>query len=133
ATEKARVSHPDSVSIDELIATVEKSGYGATVIEPEARLAPPKHTPVARADHARRAIVAGALAAVVVLLAMGPWSFPANPWLQLLVTTPVVVWAAWPFHRAAFVNARRLASTMDTLVSLGVSAAYLWSLVTLLT
>ncbi|WP_338748836.1 heavy metal translocating P-type ATPase [Janibacter alittae] len=133
ATEKARVSHPESVSIDELIATVEKSGYGATVIEPEARLAPPKHTPVARADLARRAIVAGALAAVVVLLAMGPWSFPANPWLQLLVTTPVVVWAAWPFHRAAFVNARHLASTMDTLVSLGVSAAYLWSLVTLLT
>ncbi|WP_277453150.1 heavy metal translocating P-type ATPase [Janibacter sp. DB-40] len=133
ATEKARVSHPESVSIDELIATVEKSGYGATVIEPEARLTPPKHTPVARADLARRAIVAAALAAVVVLLAMGPWSFPANPWLQLLVTTPVVVWAAWPFHRAAFVNARHLASTMDTLVSLGVSAAYLWSLVTLLT
>ncbi|WEV77015.1 heavy metal translocating P-type ATPase [Janibacter cremeus] len=133
ATEKARVSHPGSVSIDDLIATVEKSGYGATVIEPEARLTPPKHTPVARADLARRAIVAGALAAVVVLLAMGPWSFPANPWLQLLVSTPVVAWAAWPFHRAAFANARHLASTMDTLVSLGVSAAYLWSLVTLLT
>ena len=133
ATEKAQVSHPDSVSTDELVAAVEKSGYGATVIEPDSLLAPPTHTPIGRADLARRAVVAAALAAVVVLLAMGPWSFPANPWLQLLVTTPVVAWAAWPFHRAAYVNARHLASTMDTLVSLGVSAAYLWSLVTLIT
>ena len=133
ATEKAQVSHPDSVSTDELVAAVEKSGYGATVIEPDSLLAPPTHTPIGRADLARRAVVAAALAAVVVLLAMGPWSFPANPWLQLLVTTPVVLWAAWPFHRAAYVNARHLSSTMDTLVSLGVSAAYLWSLVTLIT
>ena len=94
ATEKAQVSHPDSVSTDELVAAVEKSGYGATVIEPDSLLAPPTHTPIARADLARRAVVAAALAAVVVLLAMGPWSFPANPGLQLLVTTPVVAWAA---------------------------------------
>lgn len=91
ATEKASVSHPDSVSVEDLIQTVESSGYGASVIEPEARLAPPTHTPIARRDLQLRAIVAGALALVVVLLAMGPWSFPANPWLQLLVTTPVVV------------------------------------------
>ena len=133
ATEKATVRHPDSVDVDQLIATVESSGYGATVIEPESRLAPPTHTPIARADLQRRAIVAGALALVVVVLAMGPWDFAANPWLQWLLTTPVVAWAAWPFHRAAYLNARHLASTMDTLVSLGVSAAYLWSFVTLVT
>lgn len=133
ATEKARVSYPEAVSVDDLIAAVSASGYQATVIEPESRLAPPSHTPVARNDLRRRAIFAGALALVVVVLAMGPWQFAANPWLQWLITTPVVVWAAWPFHRAAYVNARHLASTMDTLVSLGVSAAYLWSLVTLLT
>ena len=133
ATEKARVTHPDTIDPAEIIAAVEKSGYGATVIEPEARLAPPTPTPIARKDLKRRAIVAGVLAVVVAVLAMGPWDFPANPWLQWLVATPVVVWAAWPFHRAAYVNARHLASTMDTLVSLGVSAAYLWSLVTLLT
>jgi Cu+-exporting ATPase len=131
ATEKATVRHPDSVDVDQLIATVESSGYGATVIEPESRLAPPTHTPIARADLQRRAIVAGALALVVVVLAMGPWDFAANPWLQWLLTTPVVAWAAWPFHRSAYLNARHLASTMDTLVSLGVSAAYLWSFVTL--
>lgn len=133
ATEKATVHHPASVDVDQLIATVESSGYGATVIEPESRLAPPTHTPIARADLQRRAIVAGALALVVVVLAMGPWDFAANPWLQWLLTTPVVAWAAWPFHRAAYLNARHLASTMDTLVSLGVSAAYLWSFVTLVT
>ena len=133
ATEKATVRHPDSVDVDQLIATVESSGYGATVIEPESRLAPPTHTPIARADLQRRAIVAGALALVVVVLAMGPWDFAANPWLQWLLTTPVVAWAAWPFHRSAYLNARHLASTMDTLVSLGVSAAYLWSFVTLVT
>ena len=133
ATEKATVRHPGSVDVDELIATIESSGYGATVIEPESRLAPPTHTPIARLDLQRRAIVAGALALVVVVLAMGPWDFAANPWLQWLLTTPVVVWAAWPFHRAAYLNARHLASTMDTLVSLGVSAAYLWSFVTLVT
>jgi Cu+-exporting ATPase len=131
ATEKATVRHPGSVDVDELIATIESSGYGATVIEPESRLAPPTHTPIARADLQRRAIVAGALALVVVVLAMGPWDFAANPWLQWLLTTPVVAWAAWPFHRSAYLNARHLASTMDTLVSLGVSAAYLWSFVTL--
>ncbi|WP_068264488.1 heavy metal translocating P-type ATPase [Janibacter limosus] len=133
ATEKATVHHPASVDVEQLIATVESSGYGATIIEPDARLTPPTHTPIARADLQRRAVVAGVLALVVVILAMGPWSSAANPWLQWLLTTPVVAWAAWPFHRAAYLNARHLASTMDTLVSLGVSAAYLWSFVTLVT
>lgn len=133
ATERATVSHPADLPVDELIKTVEASGYGATVIERESRLTPPTHTPIARADLQRRAAVAGGLAFVVLVLAMGPWESAASPWLQWLLTTPVVGWAAWPFHKAAYSAARHLQSTMDTLVSLGVSAAYLWSTVTLLT
>lgn len=133
ATERATVSHPADLPVDELIKTVEASGYGATVIEGESRLTPPMHTPIARADLQRRAAVAGGLAFVVLALAMGPWESSASPWLQWLLTTPVVGWAAWPFHKAAYSAARHLQSTMDTLVSLGVSAAYLWSTVTLLT
>lgn len=132
ATERATVSHPADLPVDELIKTVEASGYGATVIEGESRLTPPTHTPIARADLQRRAAVAGGLAFVVLVLAMGPWESAASPWLQWLLTTPVVGWAAWPFHKAAYSAARHLQSTMDTLVSLGVSAAYLWSTVTLL-
>ncbi len=133
ATEKATVSHPGSVTVDDIVSAVESSGYGATVIEPASRLTPPTHTPIARKDLQLRMIVASALALVVVVLAMGPWTSAANPWLQWLVATPVVAWAAWPFHRSAYLNARHLASTMDTLVSIGVGAAYLWSFVTLLT
>lgn len=133
ATERATVSHPADLPVDELIKTVEASGYGATVIERESRLTAPTHTPIARADLQRRAAVAGGLAFVVLVLAMGPWESAASPWLQWLLTTPVVGWAAWPFHKAAYSAARHLQSTMDTLVSLGVSAAYLWSTVTLLT
>ncbi|SMC38062.1 Cu+-exporting ATPase [Janibacter indicus] len=132
ASERATVSHPADLPVDELIKTVEASGYGATVIEGESRLTPPTHTPIARADLQRRAAVAGGLAFVVLVLAMGPWESAASPWLQWLLTTPVVGWAAWPFHKAAYSAARHLQSTMDTLVSLGVSAAYLWSTVTLL-
>ena len=70
-----------------------------------------------------------ALAVPVVLLAMIPaLQFRNWQWLSLVLASPVVVWGAWPFHRAALVNARHGTATMDTLVSLGVSAAYLWSL-----
>ncbi|WP_347354759.1 heavy metal translocating P-type ATPase [Intrasporangium sp.] len=78
-----------------------------------------------------RLTVSVVLTVPVFLLAMVLPDFPASPWLQLVLTTPVVAWCAWPFHRAAAVNARHLASTMDTLVSLGVLAAYLYSTVAL--
>ena len=82
----------------------------------------------------RRAMVAGVLTVPILVLAMVPGlSFPASPWVQLVLATPVVFWAGWPFHRAAALNARHLASTMDTLVSIGVLAAYLSSLVVVLT
>ncbi|MFM6850684.1 MAG: heavy metal translocating P-type ATPase, partial [Terrabacter sp.] len=79
-----------------------------------------------------RLVAAVALTVPVLVLAMFLPSLGASPWLQLLLATPVVVWCAWPFHRAAAVNARHLASTMDTLVSLGVAAAYGYSVVELL-
>ncbi len=79
-----------------------------------------------------RLVVAVALTVPLFLLAMVVPTFGANPWLQLVLATPVVAWCALPFHRAAYVNARHLASTMDTLVSIGVLAAYLYSVVALL-
>ncbi len=83
----------------------------------------------------RRALISAILTLPVVLLAMVPalGDVPGNAWWQFILTTPVVLWAAWPFHRAAAINARHRASTMDTLVSIGVLAAYLWSAVGVLT
>ena len=70
-----------------------------------------------------------ALAVPVVVLAMVPaLQFRNWQWVSLALASPVAVWGAWPFHRAALVNARHGAATMDTLVSVGVAAAYLWSL-----
>ncbi|WP_392543909.1 heavy metal translocating P-type ATPase [Oryzobacter telluris] len=82
----------------------------------------------------RRAMVSAVLTVPVLVLAMVPGlDFPASPWVQLVLATPVVLWAAWPFHRAAALNARHLASTMDTLVSIGVLAAYLSSVAVVVT
>ncbi len=74
----------------------------------------------------RRALISAILTLPVVLLAMVPalGDVPGNAWWQFILTTPVVLWAAWPFHRAAAINARHRASTMDTLVSIGVLAAH---------
>ncbi len=80
-----------------------------------------------------RLIVAVALTVPVFLLAMVIPSFGASGWLEFVLATPVVLWCAWPFHRAAAVNARHLASTMDTLVSIGVLAAWGYSIGSLLT
>ncbi|PZU36944.1 MAG: heavy metal translocating P-type ATPase, partial [Microbacterium sp.] len=77
----------------------------------------------------RRLVISGALALPVAVLSMVPaWQFEYWQWLALTLTAPVAVWGAWPFHRAAAVNARHGAATMDTLISLGVIAAFGWSL-----
>ena len=82
----------------------------------------------------RRTFVAAVLTVPVVILAMVPGiHLDSSPWVQLALATPVVLWAGWPFHRAAALNARHGASTMDTLVSIGVLTAYLWSAVVVLT
>ena len=77
----------------------------------------------------RRLLVCAVLAVPVVVLAMVPaLRFRSWQWLSLRLAAPVVVWGAWPFHRAAVINTRNRAATMDTLISLGVLAAFGWSL-----
>ena len=127
ATEQATVSYdPAQADVDELIRAVEAAGYHASV---EAR---------ADADesHARalrmRLLVAAALTAPLVALAMiPPLRFPAWEWVAFALATPVVLWAGWTFHRAAFRNARHGTATMDTLISIGTLAAWAWSVVAL--
>lgn len=76
-----------------------------------------------------RLTVSAVLAVPVVALGMVPaWQFPGWQWVSLALATPVVLWGGWPFHRATFANARHGAMTMDTLITLGTGAAYLWSL-----
>ncbi|MFV0458896.1 MAG: heavy metal translocating P-type ATPase [Actinomycetales bacterium] len=130
ATEKASVQFDESVSVDDLIATVEKTGYEARVSRPPAAAADAESEPDGPAGVSLRTrlIVSATLTIPVVVMAMIPaLQFPYWQWLSLALATPVVVWGAWPFHRAAVVNLRHGATTMDTLVSIGVWAAYLWS------
>ena len=196
ATEKALVSFTAPVTVDQILAEVKKTGYGATVIDgsggpsssgasgssgssggsgssakpgagalleklraqelerrKERTAARGAHPSGADHDHGQdhgadhgeshldhtpaqnvlkpRLVTAVALTIPVLLLAMVLPEFGASPWLQFVLATPVVFWCAWPFHRAAAVNARHLASTMDTLVSLGVLAAWGYSVVEL--
>ncbi|MGW3989428.1 heavy metal translocating P-type ATPase [Streptomyces sp. NPDC004830] len=129
ATEKARIGYTGDVSVHDLIATVEATGYTAQEPAPPGEPGPPD----AAADELRplreRLITAVLLAVPVVALAMIPaLQFTYWQWLSLTLAAPVVTYAAWPFHKAALTNARHGAATMDTLISVGVSAAFLWSL-----
>ncbi len=136
ATEKATVRFSGDMTLAKILETVHHTGYGATLIEPEGDgVANPMTDDVAPPDVlARRAVVSAALTVPLVTIAMVPGIHLAyGPWVQLALATPIVAWAAWPFHRAAAVTARHLGSTMDTLVSLGVLAAYGWSTVAVLT
>jgi P-type Cu+ transporter len=126
ATETARVSFPGSLSVADLIAVVERTGY--TAAPPAPAPAPADAGPAGRAAP-RRLLASLGLAVPVTVLAMVPAAqFPSWQWVSLALAVPVVTWGAWPFHRAAAVNARHGAATMDTLVSVGVTAAFLWSL-----
>ncbi|MBC7518344.1 MAG: copper-translocating P-type ATPase [Microbacteriaceae bacterium] len=126
ATEKVHVSRPSAVTTAELIAAVEAAGYTAATPQPR----PPEAEEGARLS--RRLTVSAALAAPVVLFSMVPaLQFSGWQWVTLALATPVALWGAYPFHRAAFVNARHGASSMDTLVSIGVLAAFGWSLFSL--
>ncbi len=127
ATEKATVRLPAGTGVAEAIAVVEKTGYTATLPAADPAPAAPQEDPVT-AELGHRLAVTAALGLPVLLLSMVPVLQFANwQWLAFALTSPVVVWGAWPFHRAAVVGARHGAATMDTLVSLGVVAAYLTS------
>lgn len=130
ATEKARVEFGSQVSPDELIATVEKAGYSAALP------APPRAADEAAPEPAdelrplrQRLVTAVVLSIPVIAMAMVPaLQFEGWQWLSLTLAAPVVVYAGWPFHRAAAVNLRHGTATMDTLISLGTLAAFAWSL-----
>ncbi|MER7774629.1 heavy metal translocating P-type ATPase [Streptomyces sp. NPDC096191] len=136
ATEKARITHPATTSVADLITTVVRTGYTAEEPapppEPESPEGAAASGPAADPESAAlrgRLIVSALLAAPVVLLAMVPaLQFDNWQWLSLTLAAPVVVWGGLPFHRAAWTNVRHGAATMDTLVSLGTLAAFGWSL-----
>ncbi|WP_328336590.1 heavy metal translocating P-type ATPase [Streptomyces violaceus] len=128
ATEKAKVSYSGDVSVGDLIATVEETGYTAQEPAPPERNTEPEETDELRPLR-ERLVTAVVLAVPVVAMAMIPaLQFEYWQWLSLTLAAPVVTYAAWPFHKAAFTNARHGAATMDTLISVGTSAAFLWSL-----
>jgi Cu+-exporting ATPase len=129
ATETATVTFPAAIPLADLVTAVNQAGYTAT---PQAFGISPALPEPQRSPTRPRLLISLVLAVPVVLLAMTP-HFPGWAWLSLVLATPVAVWGAWPFHRAAVANARHGVATMDTLISLGVTAAYAWSLVALLT
>ena len=120
ATETARVEVPSGVTREDLIAVVEATGYG--VAEPDEVIDPDPD------NLAYRWKVSAVLSAPVLAMAMVPaLQVPWWQWISFLLASIVVLWGGAPFHRAAFTNARHGMTTMDTLVSLGVLSAYLWS------
>jgi Cu+-exporting ATPase len=132
ATEKASVEFDAAaVEPEQLIAAVKAAGYDAALpsAAPDAGGTQAQDAADELAPLRTRLLVVAPLAAVVLALSMiSALQFDYWQWLALELATPVVVWGAWPFHRAAWVNLRHGAATMDTLVSLGVLAAFAWSM-----
>jgi Cu+-exporting ATPase len=134
ATEQASVRVPDGVTTADLIAQVEAIGYTARV--PAAASEPTSAGQTEDADVdpevrglRNRLIVAAVLGIPVLLLSMiNTLQFENWQWLTLTMAAPVVVWGAWPFHRAAWKNLRHGTATMDTLISVGTLAAFGWSI-----
>ncbi|MGW1608033.1 heavy metal translocating P-type ATPase [Streptomyces sp. NPDC002285] len=138
ATGRARVSHPPDVRPEELVATVEQAGYTAALPEPP-------RSPERRDEEGRRGeqepegsedvrqerdrlLITALLAVPVLVLSMVPaWQFRNWQWLCFVLSAPVAVWSAWPFHVRALRGLRHSTATMDTLVSLGVVASFSWS------
>jgi P-type Cu+ transporter len=129
ATERATVDYdPAAVGPEQLVDAVEAVGYGAVL-----RAEEHDDEPDSAASLRRRLLVSAALSLPVLLLSMiTPLQFDGWEWLAFALATPVALWGALPFHRAAWANLRHRAATMDTLVSLGVLAAWLWSVYALL-
>jgi Cu+-exporting ATPase len=130
ATEKAKIAYPDGVTPQDLIATVEKTGYRAELPPPPAaaQAAPAEPTDELASLRTRLWVSLVLTVPVIVLSMVSPWQFTNWQWLALALAGPVVVYGGAPFHRAAAVNLRHGAATMDTLISLGTLAAFGWSL-----
>ena len=139
ATEKAKVTYPAGMSTDALVGAVEAAGYSARLPDP-VRPAGSDGAPgeglveaAGEPDHVRalrdRLLLVTVLTVPVIAMSMVPaLQFRAWQWLALTLAAPVVLWGAWPFHRAAWKNLRNGAATMDTLISVGTLAALAWSL-----
>ena len=126
ATEKARVEFGHEVTPEQLVAAVEAAGYQARLPEPTPAADEPAADPAAALR--QRLLICLALSIPVIAMAMTPvLQFTNWQWLSLTLAAPVVVWGAWPFHRAAWANLRHGAATMDTLISVGTLAALGWS------
>ncbi|HEV7808453.1 MAG TPA: heavy metal translocating P-type ATPase [Solirubrobacteraceae bacterium] len=133
ATEQASVDYAtDKLTPAELVATIEQAGYTATLpsrvrSDGDAR---PARGPGTRL---RLRLIFSAVASVPLLaLGMIPaLQFDNWQWLSLQLATPVLVWAGWPFHRAAWSNLRHASASMDTLISIGTIAAWTWSVISL--
>jgi len=124
ATEKAHVSYGDAVTREQLVATVEETGYHAHLPEEPSDNADGDTTASLR----RRLWISAALTVPVIAMAMvPPLQFAHWQWLSLVLAAPVVVWGAWPFHKATWANLRHGSATMDTLISMGTLAALGWS------
>jgi Cu+-exporting ATPase len=129
ATEQATVHCDPAVPVDALVGAVDSAGYTAHV-----------STAAHGHDHGesarvlwRRLVVAIVLTVPIVLLAMvPPLRFSGWEWIALILSTPVVFWCGIGFHRVALKSARHFAATMDTLISIGTLAAWLWSTIVLL-
>jgi Cu+-exporting ATPase len=142
ATEKAKVSFPATLNPADLVGVVEATGYTASVPAPAAATDSagdtgpdqgPDEKDIEAAGWWQRLVISAVLTVPVLAFSMVPaFQFDNWQWISLTLASPVVVWGAWPFHRAAVTNARHGAATMDTLISVGVSAAWLWSLWALL-
>lgn len=131
AMETARVTFTDPVTVEQLIGAVEEAGYTAAVPAPpqaDDDAHPDQAEPDPVAELRRRLIITTVLTLPTLAMAMIPTiQFDNWQWLSLTLAAPVVVWGALPFHRAAWKNLRHATATMDTLISMGVLAAFLWS------
>jgi P-type Cu+ transporter len=128
ATEKATVHVGSGTSAQSLIETIEKTGYGATLPTESSR-----DPDLELRELRRRLIITAALSLPVMLIAMVPaWQFPWWQWISFAFACVVVIWGAWPFHRATLLNLQHGNATMDTLISVGTLAAFGWSAYALL-
>ncbi|RNG34691.1 heavy metal translocating P-type ATPase [Streptomyces botrytidirepellens] len=126
ATGSARVSHPPHIRHGELLATVQQAGYTAALPKPRQEV--PDDAPDTAHRQRERLLITALLALPVLVLSMVPaWQFRNWQWLCFVLTAPVAVWGAWPFHVRALRGLRHSTATMDTLVSLGVAASFSWS------
>ncbi len=144
ATEQAQVSYPvGTLTAEDMVSAVAAMGYSASVVRPASSRAAsdavagvggfgPESADVSGASMdpvLQRLVISAVLSLPVLVVSMVPaLQFDNWQWMALTLASPVVVWGGWPFHRAAWMNARHRATTMDTLISVGTLSAYLWSL-----